>query len=107
MTEFGLSVLPKGVPAEVKYLFRMLADPLSILWRTEQSVTIIKPYILLYRNCNRGQNPSVQQIRDKLRELPWDDFVYSFLYKCLSELQPIGHQSLIISFLSPRTGASV
>ena len=95
------------MPAEVKYLFRILAGPLSNLWRTEQSIKVIKPYVLSYRNRNRGGNPSVKQIQEKLRELPWDDFVYTFSYECVSELQRTGRQSLIKLFLSPATGASV
>ena len=77
-TEFGLSLLPKGVLAEVKCRFRMLAGPITCLWRTNQSITINMPFVFSYGNRNQGRNPSVKYIRDRLRELPWDEFVCIF-----------------------------
>ena len=57
----------------MKYIFRMLAGVLVNLWRVEQSVQVIAPFILSHRANNDGADPSVLQIRAKQKELSWND----------------------------------
>jgi len=99
--EFALSVLPIGVPMETKYLFRGLAGSLVSLWRTEQSIKLVVPFLCIYREENDGKDPSISQIRSHPRELSWDDFVYEFSYDCLKELQRLENQHFLILCCHP------
>ena len=101
-TELREFLRPKTLmPFEPKYLYVILACILVNLWRVEQAITIVKPFILQYRSNNDGQNPSIFQLRRALNELPFQDFVRQFTFHCLQELQQLARQTIILSFFSP------
>ena len=62
------------------------------LWRTEQSIELVAPYIISHRADHNGADPSIAQIREKLKELPWNQFVYQFAITSLRELHRIGRE---------------
>ena len=91
---------------EAKHIYVLLLCILITLWRVEQSIKIAKPFILKYQHEHDGNNPSIKQLREKLKELPFHDFVFDFCYDALHELQIVAGQELL-STLSPNCAAAV
>ena len=48
---------------ETKYVFRGLAGPLVNLWRVEQSIDHVVPFVISHRTENGGADPSIEQIK--------------------------------------------
>ena len=95
-----------AIAFEPKYIYVLLSCVLITLWRVEQSITIAKPFIDKYRRENDGNDPSIDQLRTKLKDLPFHDFVYDFCYESLHELQNVAGQALS-SMFSPNRAAAV
>ena len=74
-TEFALNLPPSKVCMETKYVFRCLPGPLVNLWRVEQSIDHVVPFIISHRIENSGENPSMEQIKNILDKLPWEKFI--------------------------------
>ena len=106
-TEFALSLLPSNVCMEIKYVFCGLAGPLVNLWRVEQSIDHVVPFIISHRIENDGADPSMEQIKNRLDKLPWEKFIYRFSFDCIKELQCMGKNSFMTSVLSPTTASTV
>ena len=91
---------------EAKHIYVLLLCILITLWRVEQSIKIAKPFILKYQHEHDDNNPSIKQLWEKLKELPFHDFVFDFCYDALHELQIVAGQELL-STLSPNCAAAV
>ena len=91
---------------EAKHIYVLLLCILITLWRVEQSIKIAKPFILKYQHEHDDNNPSIKQLWEKLKELPFHDFVFDFCYDALYELQIVAGQELS-STLSPNRAAAV
>ena len=98
-SEAAISVLPTGVPMEVKYIFCLLAGPLVNLWRVEQGTNIIRPFANNYRSKHGpGSYPSLEQLRRQLWAMKWDDFIYKFTCQVLGDLQKMGRDALLANY---------